>query len=131
MANADPERVAQELKTLFDFERNRNCYASGKTGIGIHDILDAIIERIPAPTSTCKQPLKALLFDSWFDDYRGVICLIAVKDGIIKKGDHITLAQTGKEYEVLELGLMYPDRNAHGCFICRTSGISYYRHENG
>ena len=66
-----------------------------KAGIGIDDILDAIIKRMPAPQCIADQALlKALLFDSWFDEYRGVICLIALKDGMIKKGDMITLAQT-------------------------------------
>ncbi len=69
-----------------------------------------LLTRIPAPTGDRNQPLKALLFDSWFDEYRGVICLIALKDGMIKKGDMITLAHKDNEYEVLELGLMYPDQ---------------------
>ncbi len=109
MANADPAKVAQELKTLFDFQQSEIVMTSGKTGIGIKELLEAIIKRIPAPKGNTQAPLKALLFDSWYDDYRGVVCLIALKDGIIKKGDKITLAQEGKEYEVLELGLMYPN----------------------
>ena len=59
-----------------------------KQALALHDVLNAVINRIPAPNSDRNQPLKAFLFDSWFDDYRGVICLIAVKDGMIKKGDH-------------------------------------------
>ena len=110
MANADPERVAKEMNHLFDFQESEIIKASAKVGIGIDDILAAIIERIPAPTSILEQPFKALLFDSWFDIYKGVICLIALKDGVLKKGDSITLAQAGRTYEVLELGLMYPDQ---------------------
>ncbi len=72
-------------------------------------ILEAIIKTIPAPKSNVNAPLKALLFDSWFDDYRGVICLIALQDGVIKKGDQVTLAQARTSYEVLEIGLMYPE----------------------
>lgn len=109
MANADPAKVAQELKTLFDFGESEIVLASGKTGLGIENVLSSIIERIPSPKSDLNQPLKALLFDSWYDDYRGVVCLIALKDGMLRKGDNITLAQSGKEYEVLELGLMYPN----------------------
>jgi len=108
MAAADPERVAQQMDNLFDFKNNEIIKASAKSGIGIKEVLDAIIERIPAPQSIDNKPLKALLFDSWFDEYRGVICLIAVQDGCIKKGDTITLAQAKKDYEVLEIGLMYP-----------------------
>lgn len=110
MAHADPARVEQELKTLFDFDKEQVIRASAKVGIGIHDILGAIIDRIPAPQSNTQAPLKALLFDSWYDEYKGVICLIAVRDGAIKKGDKILLAATQKHYEVLEIGLMYPDQ---------------------
>ena len=110
MNNAQPERVMRQMESLFDFKESEIIHASGKAGIGINDVLNAVIDRVPAPFGDRNQPLKALLFDSWFDDYRGVICLIALKDGIIKKGDMITLAQKGNEYEVLEVGLMYPDQ---------------------
>jgi len=109
MAAANPERVAQELKKLFDIEPEENVLASAKNGIGIDQILEAVITRMQPPKSLTQEPLKALLFDSWFNDYKGVICLIAIKNGSITKGDKITLAQTGESYEVLELGLMYPD----------------------
>lgn len=112
MANADPERVTAQIEKLFDFKPDEVLLASGKSGIGIHEILRAVVNRIPAPKSNSQGPLKALLFDSWFDDYRGVICLIAVQDGMIKTGDMITLAQMEKSYEVLEIGLMYPDQQA-------------------
>jgi len=109
MAAADVPRVSQQMESLFDFKQKEIILTSAKTGIGITETLDAIIERIPAPQGSRDESLKALLFDSWFNDYRGVICLIAVKNGVIKKGDMITLAQQGTKYEVLELGLMYPD----------------------
>ena len=109
LPTADIPRVTRELKSLFDFEPDAIIAASAKTGIGIKDILDAVISRIPNPKGSPDKPLKALLFDSWFDEYRGVVCLIALHDGVIKKGDHITLAQAGTSYEVLEVGLMYPE----------------------
>jgi elongation factor 4 len=109
LPTADVERVSKELETLFDFHANEIVLASAKTGIGIKEILDAIITHMPPPVGSVQAPLKALLFDSWFDDYRGVVCLIALHDGVIKKGDQITLAQKGMSYEVLELGLMYPE----------------------
>ncbi len=112
MAHAEPERVEGELKTLFDFNKEDVLRASAKAGIGMQEVLGAIIERIPAPKSNTTGPLKALLFDSWYDEYKGVICLIALKDGALKKGDSVTLAQTGNSYEVLEIGLMYPDQVA-------------------
>lgn len=110
MSHAQPERVMKQMEFLFDFKESEIIHASGKAGIGINDVLNAVIERIPAPQGDLNQPLKALLFDSWFDAYRGVICLIALKDGMIKKGDMITLAHESLEYEVLEIGLMYPDQ---------------------
>lgn len=109
LPTADVDRVTQELESLFDFQKNEIVLASAKSGIGIKEILEAIITRMPAPVSSVAAPLKALLFDSWFDDYRGVVCLIALHDGAIKKGDQITLAQKNMSYEVLELGLMYPE----------------------
>lgn len=109
---ADPERVTNQITKLFDFKPAEVIAASAKANIGIESILEAIIDRIPSPQVAPDKPLKALLFDSWFDDYRGVVCLIAVHDGSIKKGDQITLAQVGTSYEVLELGLMYPEPTA-------------------
>jgi len=110
MAAADPERVSEQMMKLFDFTKDEIILASAKSGIGIQEVLQAVVEKIPAPKGDAKEPLKALLFDSWFDEYRGVVCLIALHDGVIKKGDNITLAQSHRKYEVLELGLMYPDQ---------------------
>jgi elongation factor 4 len=109
MMNADPERVAREMEKLFDSQRDDVAMISAKMGIGIDGLLERIIDQIPAPTGAPDKPLKALLFDSWFDEYRGVICLIEVIDGCIKTGDKVTAAHAGEEYEVLELGLMYPE----------------------
>jgi len=110
MATADPEKVAKQLTHLFDFKREEMIMASAKTGLGMQEVLAAVVNNIPAPSGSTEKPLKALLFDSWFDEYRGVICLIALHDGIIRKGDNITLAQSGRRYDVLEIGLMYPDK---------------------
>jgi translation factor GUF1, mitochondrial len=109
LPTADIERIEGQLERLFDFKPEESVKASAKAGIGIDDILQVIIERIPSPKSSVEKPLKALLFDSWFDEYRGVICLIAIQDGSLKKGDSITLAQAEGTYELLELGLMYPE----------------------
>jgi len=109
MTTADPERIEKELDNLFDFKTNDIIRASAKAGIGILDILNAVIERIPAPESSNEEPLKALLFDSWYNEYKGVVCLIAVKNGSVKKGDMVHLIQPNENYEVLELGILYPD----------------------
>lgn len=109
LPNANKERVVKELNTLFDFTDNDVLTCSAKTGLGIQDLLDAVVTQMPAPISKVDETLKALLFDSWYDEYRGVVCLIAIKNGAIKKGDTIYLHQTDKKYEILELGLMYPE----------------------
>ncbi len=109
MLAADVPRVTRELDTLFDFKEKDILLISAKTGVGIPAMLEAIVKRMPAPNAQTTGQLKALLFDSWFDEYRGVICLITLKSGTISKGDDITLAQTNARYEVLDLGIMYPD----------------------
>lgn len=120
---ADVERCKHQMSKMFDFTESDVILASAKSGIGIHELLSTIIKNIPAPEGDDKASLKALLFDSWFDSYRGVVCLIAVKDGFIKKGDIITLAHDNVTYEVLELGLMYP--NETPCDALYTGQVGY------
>lgn len=110
LPTARVEDIKQELNFLFDFDPDKVILASAKAHIGMNEIIQAIINYIPAPTSNREDLLKALLFDSWFDDYKGVICLIALQNGILRKGDTITLAQTNIHYEILELGIMYPNQ---------------------
>lgn len=109
LQNAQPEKVAQELQMLFDFNAEDILFVSAKTGEGIPQLLEAIVKRLPAPAAQPEQPLKALLFDSWFDEYRGVVCLVYLQSGSLKKGDQIELAQMEKNYEILEVGLMHPN----------------------
>ena len=109
LPNAQPEKVMEEIDAVFGLTPEECILASAKAGIGIDDTLKAIVERIPAPISNLDEPFKALLFDSWYNDYKGVICLIAIKDGSVKVGDRISLAQNNQNYEVLELGLMFPN----------------------
>ncbi len=122
MAAADPERVAQEMHMLFDFNAADMIHASAKTGVGIEAILQAIIERIPMPPAHPGEPLRALLFDSWYNEYKGVVCLIAVVDGEIRTGDMIQLAQSSAVYEVLELGIMYPNETPHDALFAGQVG---------
>lgn len=109
LPNAQPEKVMEEIDSVFGLKPDEVILASAKAGIGITDTLNAIIERIPAPSCNPEGSLRALLFDSWYNDYKGVVCLMAIKDGSIKVGDKITLAQNDQSYEVLELGLMFPN----------------------
>lgn len=110
MANANIERTQLEMQNLFDFEPEENIAVSGKTGIGIDFLLEKIIEKIPAPKAHLELPLKALLFDSWYDKYKGVVSLIALEQGALKKGDIITVTSSGSSYEILEIGIMYPEQ---------------------
>ncbi|KKQ33076.1 MAG: Membrane GTPase LepA [candidate division TM6 bacterium GW2011_GWF2_37_49] len=109
MANADPERIAGEMNKAFDIKKDELLHISAKTGLNVETVLDAVIEKVKSPQGDENKPLKSLLFDSWFDEYRGVICLIEVIDGEITKGDKITAASTEQTYEVLDIGLMYPE----------------------
>lgn len=109
LPNADPEKVTNQFVNLFDFKPEEVIKASAKANIGVTEIFQAVIERVPSLKVEANKPLRALLFDSWFDEYRGVVCLIALHDGTIKKGDIISLAQASSNYEVLEVGLMYPE----------------------
>ncbi len=108
MQIADPERVASEMNKVFDIDRESILLISAKSSIGVDQVLPAVIERIRPPLGQRDKPLKTMLFDSWFDEYRGVICLIEIIDGVMRKGDRISSAHTGQNYEVLDIGLMHP-----------------------
>ena len=105
---AEPEKVKREIEDIIGLPADDAVLASAKNGIGIEDILEAIVHRIPAPNYDENAPLKALIFDSFFDDYRGVITYIKVLDGSVKKGDKIKIWSTEKELEVLEAGIFSP-----------------------
>ena len=107
LPNADPERVKDELVNTIGFERDEIILCSGKTGEGVVELLDAVIERIPAPKSESND-LRALIFDSYFDPYKGVIILVRVFDGSLKIGDKIHFINSKADYEVLELGKHTP-----------------------
>ncbi|MGI6033634.1 MAG: translation elongation factor 4 [Coriobacteriales bacterium] len=105
---ADPERVRAEIEEGLAIPADDAILTSGKSGIGIHDLLEAIVHRIPAPKGDADAPLKALIFDSYFDAYRGVVALIRVVDGSIHAHDRVRLMATGEEFEVEEVGVRRP-----------------------
>lgn len=105
---ADPERVRQEIEDVVGIPADDAVLASAKAGIGIEDILEQIVELVPAPKGDRSAPLKALIFDSHFDAYRGAIVSVRIVDGEVKKGDKIKMMQTGAEFEVVELGINTP-----------------------
>ena len=109
---ADPERVRKEVEDVIGLDASEAVLASAKAGIGIEDILEQIVEKVPAPTGNPDAPLKALIFDSHYDQYRGVIAYIRIIDGSIKPGETIRMMATGKEFEVLETGVFTPRETA-------------------
>ncbi|OMJ11543.1 Translation factor GUF1-like protein, mitochondrial [Smittium culicis] len=109
LPGAEPEKVEEQMRNAFDLDENHILRISAKSGLNIEKVLQTVIDDIPAPTGDINLPLKALLFDSWYDTYAGVICLISVVDGNIKKGDKIVSAHTGEKYEVNQVGIMYPE----------------------
>lgn len=112
LPSADPEKVKHEIEDTIGLDSKDAILASAKEGIGIHEILEAVTHMIPAPKGDIDQPLQALIFDSYYDAYRGVIPLIRVVNGIIKPGDKIRLMATGGVFEVAEVGVYTPKEDS-------------------
>ncbi len=108
LPSAEPERVKEEIEEIIGLDASDAIQASAKAGIGINDILETIVAKIPAPKGDASAPLKALTFDSWYDSYQGVIVLVRIVDGCVKKGDKIKLMATGGVYEVQKVGAYSP-----------------------
>ncbi|GAE46384.1 translation elongation factor LepA [Mesobacillus boroniphilus JCM 21738] len=114
LPSADPERVRNEIEDVIGLDASEAVLASAKAGIGIEDILEQIVEKVPAPQGDPEAPLKALIFDSLYDAYRGVVAYIRVVDGTVKVGDKIKMMATGKEFEVMEVGVFTPKATPAG-----------------
>ncbi|WP_027955343.1 translation elongation factor 4 [Halobacillus kuroshimensis] len=108
LPGADPERIKQEIEDVIGIDASDAILASAKEGVGIDEILERIVTDIPAPEGGVKDPTKALIFDSLYDSYRGVVAYVCVREGSIKMGDKIKMMATGKEFEVNELGVFRP-----------------------
>ncbi len=106
---ADPKSVKEEIEEIIGLDAADAVEASAKDGIGIHEILENIVAKVPPPEGDPEAPLKALIFDSWYDTYQGVITLVRILDGTLKKGDRIRLMQAGKNYEVTQVGVFAPN----------------------
>lgn len=109
LPSADPERVKREIEDIIGLDASDAILASAKSGIGIQDILEAIVERIPAPPDKSDESTRALIFDSRFDSYKGAIAYVRVKEGSIKKKDIIRMMHDSKDFEVTELGVFTPN----------------------
>jgi GTP-binding protein LepA len=105
---AEPERVKQEIEDIIGIDAHGAVLASAKEGIGTREILEEIVKKIPPPEGDPAKPLKALLFDSWYDQYQGVIILVRILDGVLKKGDKILLMMNGNSHETLKIGVFAP-----------------------
>ncbi|MGK7377820.1 translation elongation factor 4 [Planococcus sp. 1R117A] len=105
---ADPERVRGEIEEVIGLDASEAVLASAKAGIGIEEILEQVVEKVPAPTGDPSAPLKALIFDSLYDPYRGVVAYIRIMEGTIKPGDRIKMMASGKEFDVIEAGVFTP-----------------------
>jgi len=108
LPGAEPERIKQEIEDIIGLDCSNAILASAKQGIGINEILEAIVYLVPPPQETVDRPLRALIFDSYYDSYRGVIVYFRVMDGTLRQGDRIRLMASGKEYDIDELGVLSP-----------------------
>lgn len=108
LKNANPEKVMDELQMLFNIKKSEVLKISAKFGTGVPQILDAIVERIPPPEVCRDKPLRALVFDSWYDKYRGTILLTYINEGCVSVNQHITSIYTKKSYEIKNVSLLRP-----------------------
>ena len=108
LPSADPERVRNEIEEVIGLDASEAVLASAKAGIGIEDILEQVVELVPPPQGDPDAPLQALIFDSVYDAYRGVVAYIRVVEGSVKVGDKIKMMATGKEFDVVEVGVFNP-----------------------
>jgi len=109
LPSAEVDRVKAEIEESIGLDCSGALSVSAKTGMGVDAVLEAIVHRLPAPKGDVNAPLKALIFDSWYDSYQGVVVLFRVMDGAVKRNDMVRLMSTGKEYEVLRLGVFSPE----------------------
>ncbi|KAJ1743935.1 Translation factor guf1 mitochondrial [Coemansia sp. RSA 989] len=132
LPTAEPERAAQQIESTFEIDSSKILHISAKSGMGVDQVLPAVIENTLPPEGSIDQPFRALLFDTWYDKYVGVVCLMAIKEGVIKRGDRIVSSHSKTKYEVTEVGIMYPDPKPTtslqvgqvGYIICNMKSVS-------
>ena len=110
LPTAEPDRVAKEIEDIIGLDTSDAVRVSAKEGLGINEILEQIVDRVSHPNGNPEAPLRALIFDSWFDAYLGIVIMIRVVDGSVRVGDRVIFMATGKEYEVTQLGIFTPFR---------------------
>ncbi len=123
LPSAMPEVVKKEIEDRIGISCENACEVSAKTGMGVPDVLEAVVKQIPSPLGDENKPLQALIFDSYYDSYRGVVVLICVKNGSVKVGDKIRLMAANKEYVVTEVGIRTPKEIKVDSLICWRSRL--------
>lgn len=123
LPSADPDRVLQQIEDTVGLDTSNAVMCSAKTGVGIEDVLMAIVEFIPPPVADRSAPLRALIFDTWFDTYVGVVILVRVVDGTLRKGERIRLMATGAVHEVTRVGVFSPDATDRDALAAGESGF--------
>jgi len=108
LPSADPPRALEQIRDTFELDPEKAVLVSAKSGINVEALLPSVVENIPAPVGDENKPLRLLLVDSWYDNYKGVILLVRIFQGQVKPGDHLTSFATGIRYYVGEVGIMYP-----------------------
>ncbi len=122
---ADPDRVKEQIENVIGIDAHDAVLASAKVGLGVDEVLERIVRDIPPPQGDPDAPLKALLFDSWYDPYRGVACMVRVVDGTLRKGDKIQLMASKRVYEVDEVGIFTPKPSPIGSLSVGEAGFFY------
>ncbi len=123
LPQAEPERVETEIEDIIGIEAKGSVRCSAKTGVGIIDVLEEIVKRIPPPQGNPEAPLQALIIDSWFDAYLGVVSLVRIKNGSLKKGDKILVMSTGQHYTAEQIGVFTPKRQYRDQLHCGDVGF--------
>lgn len=122
LPSADPERVCREIEDIIGLDTSEAVMVSAKTGLGVDKVLEAIVEKIPEPKDESDKPLRALIFDSHFDPYKGAIANVRIMEGSVKTGDRIRMMSSGKEFEVIETGVFLPRMYAVKSLECGSVG---------
>ncbi|KAG9249770.1 uncharacterized protein F5Z01DRAFT_745944 [Emericellopsis atlantica] len=123
MPSADVPRVLKQIESNFELDPSHAVLVSAKTGKGVDSILPAVVKRIPHPVGDEKKPLKMLLVDSWYDNFKGVVLLVRIFDGVVKAGDHVVSLGTGMKYTVGQVGIQYPNATPQG--VLRAGQVGY------
>ncbi|NLF25780.1 MAG: elongation factor 4 [Deltaproteobacteria bacterium] len=110
--SAHPEEVKREIEEIIGLDASQALNVSAKTGVGVAEVLEAVVQRVPAPKGSVQNPLRALIYDSWFDSYLGVIVQVRIMDGVLKQGDRVRFLMTGADYEVYRVGVFAPHPSA-------------------